>query len=271
MTCFNREHFIAESIESVLASGYDNFELLIVDDQSTDRTWAIAESYARKDSRVRVYRNTRNLGDYANRNQAASLAVGKYLKYVDSDDQIAPDALSRMVAGMERYPEAVLGVSAREIDRDIIQPELLTPREAFEQHFYGDGFLENGPLAMIIRRDAFDQIGGFSGRRMIGDIELWLKLAELFPVVRLPKKMVFWRQHDGQEFRQGFNLYLVDGLQVYAEAFQRDTCPLTRNERQTIFRRKKSTHLGLVYRYAVKSLAFSNALNLYRKVQQIQL
>ena len=79
MTSYNRENYIAEAIESVLASTYKNFELIIVDDRSKDRTVEIARSYESKDDRVKVYINEKNLGDYPNRNKAASYAKGFYI------------------------------------------------------------------------------------------------------------------------------------------------------------------------------------------------
>ncbi|MEJ0081053.1 MAG: glycosyltransferase family A protein [Puia sp.] len=90
MTCYNREKYIGEAIESVLASSYSNLELIIVDDHSSDDTVNIGRAYAEKDNRVNVYLNEKNLGDYPNRNKAASYARGEFLKYVDSDDYIYP-------------------------------------------------------------------------------------------------------------------------------------------------------------------------------------
>src|ERR1700748_2916719 len=86
MTAYNREKYIEEAIESVLASSYTNLELIIVDDCSKDNTVEIARSYEARDPRVKVFINEKNLGDYPNRNRAASLAKGEYIKYVDSDD-----------------------------------------------------------------------------------------------------------------------------------------------------------------------------------------
>ena len=86
MTSYNREKYIHEAIESVLASTYKNFELIIVDDGSTDSTLQIAYAYAKKNERIRVYNNEKNLGDYPNRNKAASYASGEYMMFVDSDE-----------------------------------------------------------------------------------------------------------------------------------------------------------------------------------------
>ena len=89
LTAYNRERYIVASIESVLAQSCGNFELVVVDDRSSDATLAIAREYERKDSRVRVHANERNLGDYGNRNFAASLA---------RCSSRSPDAPSRRIA-----------------------------------------------------------------------------------------------------------------------------------------------------------------------------
>src|SRR5690606_9160947 len=96
MTAYNREKFIADSIKSVLASDFTNFELIIVDDASTDQTVCIAQKFASEDERVRVIINEKNLGDYSNRNHAAKFARGSYIKYLDSDDYIYPHGLGTM-------------------------------------------------------------------------------------------------------------------------------------------------------------------------------
>ena len=88
MTAFNRGKYIAEAIESVLQSTYTNFELIIVDDCSTDDTFEIANSFFVKDRRIKLYKNEKNLGQFANRNYAISLSTGEYIKFLDSDDKL---------------------------------------------------------------------------------------------------------------------------------------------------------------------------------------
>src|SRR5258708_16190742 len=110
MTAYNREKYIAEAIESVMASTYVNFELIILDDCSKDKTVEIARKYETRDKRIRVYVNEENLGDYPNRNQAASYANGKYLKYLDSDDIIYYFGLDVMVNSMEKFPKPVISI-----------------------------------------------------------------------------------------------------------------------------------------------------------------
>ena len=105
-TCYNREAYLADCIESVLDGHYQDFELIIVDDQSKDGSLEIARRYAARDGRVKVHLNEVNLGDYPNRNKAASLARGKYIKFLDADDMHGKWAMDIMVDAMERFPDA---------------------------------------------------------------------------------------------------------------------------------------------------------------------
>ena len=229
MTAYNREQFIAEAIESVLASTFTNFELIIVDDCSTDKTIEIAKKFEMIDSRVKVYKNDNNLGDYLNRNMSASFAKGKYLKYLDADDLIYPHGLEVMVAAMEKYPNAVLGIQSNK--REDVEPYPISsmPAETFMEHYLGGGSLLSGPTGTIIKKEIFDSVGGFSGRRFIGDTELWLKLASKYEIVKFQPALIWWRTHEDQEIRKeiesfepSFSRYKLDRLYLSPEV-----CPLT--------------------------------------------
>ena len=199
MTSFNREKYIAEAIESVLASTYQNFELIVVDDRSRDNTVKIAMSYAEKDKRVKVYINEINLGDYPNRNKAASYAKGKYLKYVDADDLIYPWGLQILVEMMECYPDAGFGLCS--LDQNIHEPFpiLLTPAEAYNYHYFGPGLFNKSPLSAIIKRDVFIKEEGFKSIRMAGDFEMWHRLAKKYPVIMMLHGIIWYRKHAEQE------------------------------------------------------------------------
>ena len=198
MTAYNREDYIAEAIESVLAQTMQGLELVIVDDGSTDHTVDIARRYT-DDPRVRLHFNEKNLGDYPNRNRAAELAVGRYLKYLDADDLIYPHALAVMVEAMEKWPIAALGLSWNVTDPPQPYPFISSPAAVYRAHYLGRSFLGVGPSAAILRRDAFEAVGGFTGRQFIGDSELWLKLAARWPLLSLPPALIWWRRHEGQQ------------------------------------------------------------------------
>lgn len=197
-TCYNRERYIAAAIESVLASTFRDFEYLIVDDCSTDRTVPIARDFALQDPRIRVYINDRNLGDYPNRNKAVSHALGEYVKFVDSDDLLYPHGLQVMMESMRKFPDAGLGLS-RPPDKERPFPVCLTPTESYRRHYFESGLFSNSPLSAVIKREAFHAVGGFSGKRFLGDTELWHRLARRFPTVLMPMGLTWWRDHGEQE------------------------------------------------------------------------
>jgi glycosyltransferase involved in cell wall biosynthesis len=231
MTAYNRETLLAEAIESVLASTLQDFELIVVDDGSTDRSFEIAQSYAASDARIRAFRNERNLGDYLNRNRAARFARGTYLKYLDSDDLIYPWGLGAMVACMKRFPEAGLGLSAV-ADPHRPHPTLLSPREAYLEHFTRRDLLGRAPGSAIIRREAFETLGGFTGLRQVGDFEFWLMMVARYPLVTMPRDLVWDRTHGQQEqFADDDIEKLGMRHRLAVAALQGEQCPLTEEER----------------------------------------
>ena len=192
MTSYNHEQYIGEAIASVLASTFTDFELIIVDDCSRDHTPVIARQYARTDCRIHVWTNEKTLGDYPNRNRAASYATGTYLKYLDADDLLYPHSLATFVSSMESHPDAAVGLSSYVVQHTSPFPLYFPQGEAFHYHFFTQGFLDCGPSGTIIRRETFAEQGGFSGKRMIGDTELWMKIAASHPVIIVPPGLFFF-------------------------------------------------------------------------------
>jgi glycosyltransferase involved in cell wall biosynthesis len=234
MTSYNREKYIGEAIESVLASTYKNFELIICDDRSQDKTVEIARQFADKDERISLYINETNLGDYPNRNKVASYAVGKYLKYQDSDDLIYPHSLQIMVDALERFPEAAFAFCGNETqDNASPYPIMYTSYEAYKTHFFAAGGLfYAGPVGTIIRRTAFEEAGRFSGRRYIGDGEMWMKFALKYPIVKIQPGLIWWRTHPGQEFSMGSQEYALLRYELDKEILTHPLCPLNEKERR---------------------------------------
>lgn len=252
MTAYNRENFIGDAIKSVLASTFTDFELIIVDDKSTDRTAKIASEYAKKDPRIQVHINDINLGDYPNRNRAASFAKGAYIKFVDSDDLIYPWGLQILVATMEAHPTAGYGLCSIEQDAERIFPFQLSPEEAYLRHYRGKYIFHKAPLSSIIRRSAFRNVQGFSGARMIGDMELWHRLSSKYPVVLMPHGLVWYRDHSGGESQiVRDNLWMQ--LRYVAKSFEyfRAHCPdLDAADRTSIFKHLRTRQA----RFILKSL-----------------
>ena len=148
MITYNTEKFIARAIDSVLAQTYKNFELLIVDDGSTDRTKKIIDSYS--DSRIRyIYKPHKNR--WSGTNVAIAQAKGQYIITVDSDDFMAADYIEKMVACAQRHPEI-----------DYFYPACLTITDAADNPTGGRwdylDFLDNTILPHFLFENAFSPI-----------------------------------------------------------------------------------------------------------------
>lgn len=98
---YNCEKYISQTIESVLAQTYSNWELIIVDDCSTDKSYQIALDYASKDKRIKVIKNDTNSGAAISRNKALDIAKGEYISFLDSDDLWEPDKLEKQLQFMK--------------------------------------------------------------------------------------------------------------------------------------------------------------------------
>jgi len=269
MTAFNREKYIQFAIESVLAQNFSDFELIIVDDCSTDNTVEIIRGICMKDFRIKLFINEHNLGDYANRNIAASYASGKYLKYVDSDDYLYKDSLSIMVDCMDKFPTAAYAFSFRynQIDQNPF-PILFSPHQAFTQHFFKEGFFYAGPGSSIIRRDKFMEIGGFSGKQYVGDFELWMKLSAQYDCAVFQPGLLWWRKHEGHEFQLGEdgNHYLINNFYLVEHHLALNTCPLNKTEKELAFLIQKSNYIrNILHNYIYKNLKINALYSLLRQ------
>ncbi len=114
---YNGERFLEQAIDSVLNGSFQDFEMIISDNCSTDRTESIARDYASRDQRIRYVRNDRNVGPVANFNQAFDLSRGDYFKWLAYDDLCGPDLLVRCVAVLDDDPSIAL-CSARFVEID---------------------------------------------------------------------------------------------------------------------------------------------------------
>ena len=178
---YNTAEFLGECIESVLAQTYRSFEYVLVDNQSTDGSAAIAARYATKDSRIRVVRNTEFVGQVANYNGALRQVdpAAAYVKIVQADDSIFPDCLERMVEVGEINPTATIITSYRLKGTEIcgsgvdLRTTCIPGREAARMHLLDGKFLFGSPTTVMYRADLLRQRNHFySEGSMHEDTEL---------------------------------------------------------------------------------------------------
>ena len=245
VTVYNRADFLRAALDSILRSSMTDFEVIVVDDCSSDGSLEIARDLAMVDSRLRPFQNDSNLGDYGNRNKAASLARGKYLKYVDSDDLLYPHSLQVMVDAMDRDTNVALALSHSLPEDDEPYPWILAPAESYRKHFLGRGCFGCGPTGAIINRTAFEQLGGFRKEwGVLADLDLWLRMAAKWPVALLPPGLVWWRRHAGQEFtgNDAQLVYLQRGFELASASLTSDACPMAIDEKMSAERMLRRIH-----------------------------
>ena len=137
MPCYNTEKYIEKAVQSVLDQTYRNFELIIIDDDSTDKTWEIIEQYAKKDFRVICTRKTENeKGISKSMNKGIEMARGEYITRMDSDDIIIPEKIFRQVQFLDKNEEyGVCSVNIAMMDNlgniynENVYPEQKVPSE----------------------------------------------------------------------------------------------------------------------------------------------
>lgn len=202
---FNTEKYLAQCIESVLSQTYRNFEYVIVDNQSTDRSLEIAQWYAVRDSRVRVHRNEAFLAQMPNWNHALRLIsdVSAYCKVVHADDWIFPDCIEEMVGCATRNPSVGL-VGAYRLDENRVNLDGLSypshctsGREIARMHLLGKVFVFGAPTSLLIRsdivraRDAF-----YEENNPHADIDACLETLRVSDFGFVHKVLTFTRRHN---------------------------------------------------------------------------
>ncbi len=214
MTAYNREQYIGEAIESVLSNSYQNFELIIVDDGSKDQTVNIAKSYADKDSRIKVFVNQKNLGDYPNRNKAASYASGEFMMYVDSDDKLNTDTINRILSSVADVTSLNFAMYWAHSNDTFI----LNGKDALDKHFNEQQFLYMGPGGTFIRRSFFNSIGCYPVKYgPANDMYFNLKACCNSDIHLFPFDFIYYRIHAGQEINNTYG-YLYNNYNYMRDA-----------------------------------------------------
>lgn len=195
MAAYNTERYIAQAIQSILNQTYSNFELLIVDDCSSDNT--VNEIMKFHDSRIKLLQNQINQGVVITRNRALQEATGDFIAIMDSDDIAIPDRLQLLIDEFIKRPElALIGGHA-----DVIDPQGIPTGQKFKvetdpdllRHllFFGNNFTHS---SVMIRMDIFREFNGYR-IPLAEDYDLFLRISTKYPVANLDKCLLLYRDH----------------------------------------------------------------------------
>ncbi|MCD8503278.1 MAG: glycosyltransferase [Bacillaceae bacterium] len=174
---FNSARFIAEAIESVIAQTYSNWEMIIVDDCSTDQTVETVKKYVEKDSRIKLVQLANNSGPAVARNTAMKQAKGQYLAFLDSDDQWLPEKLGKQLTFMQDNDIAFSFTKYMSIDE--VGEEVGSVEEIPEQTSYHQLLKGNMIGCLTVMLDV-TKVGSIEmvNIRTRQDYVLWLQLAK---------------------------------------------------------------------------------------------
>ena len=225
MTTYNGEHFIAESIDSVLGQSFGDFELIVVDDNSTDNTRAILARYG--DPRIRILHNATNLGVVGARNRGFAVLRGAYVATLDHDDLWVPTRLRAGVDCLDGNPGTVLVATRTKV---LVDGSLGAPARTFSGispllfHWI---LLMTCPVvysSLLFRGDAARRDDGTFLRpdlRYADDHELMLRLASAGRVEVLDEGLTIYRVHGANTTRRVYDEMHLKAVTMLTEAYAR--------------------------------------------------
>ena len=211
MPIYNGEHFLPQTLDSLLTQTYKDFELIISDNASSDRTQEICQHYAAQDSRVRYLRQSANLGASQNFNYVFEQASGEYFKWAAHDDLCAPEYLARCVEVLDRDPQVILCYTqAQAIDEEgqVVRQYVAKPNLESSQAYirYVESLTDDRDITVVpivifglIRRDVLAKtplIGNYASSDgvLLGELALHGRFHEV------PECLFSYRHHAEQSW-----------------------------------------------------------------------
>lgn len=196
MSVYNEEQHVSQAMESILNQTFNDFEFIIVNDGSVDKTYEIIERYAEKDKRVRVINHEKREGQAKSLNDGIKIAKGKYIARMDADDISLPERLEKQVKFMGSHPEVgVLGTYYKEIDNSgKILPRKQNP-STWEQ--IKKALFYYNPVchpSVMMRKELILEVGGYDEKFSIGqDYDLFSRLISKTKIENLPEFLIIHR------------------------------------------------------------------------------
>ncbi|MGD1805914.1 glycosyltransferase [Dapis sp. BLCC M126] len=195
---YNAEKTIQETIESVINQSFSDWELIVVNDGSQDRTVEVVDQI--KDPRIKVF-SYPNTGVSASRNRGFDKSVGEFISFLDADDLWTPDKLESQLNALCSHPEVAVAYSWTDyIDESghfLFPGQHATLNGKIYSQILVKFFLENGSN-MLVRREAFLKVGGFKEALFMGeDWECCISLAKEYEFVAVPRPQILYRQSTG--------------------------------------------------------------------------
>jgi len=198
MPAYNAEKYVGLAIESILNQSYKNFEFIVIDDASSDKTTEIIRTFQKKDQRIIVIINKKNIGVTKSLNKAVKRARGKYIIRMDADDWAYPERFALQVNLMEHHPDVVVSGSYIEVcDKNLetkyIRKYKLDDASIRKHLFRYSPFAHPATIWMgeVLRRERYDE-----RIRICQDYELYFRVGKIGKFMNLDESLLKLRMHD---------------------------------------------------------------------------
>lgn len=201
---YNYGKYIGQTIQSILNQTYTDFELIIVDDGSTDNSMEVIDSF--KDSRIKVYENEKNMGMTANWNRCVDLATGDYIAIFHSDDLYHEKIIEYEVELLSSKDVHIVGTRAM---RDSIPPEEIELKYSMYSHLDFLKFLFTGNTlvcpSVMMKKEVYEDIGKYKeGLVFVEDCEFYLRAAVDHGFVKIEHPLMWYRHQTEKSFEGSF-------------------------------------------------------------------
>lgn len=200
---YNAENFLSLTCNSVLQQTWQKWELILVDDCSTDGSSGIMRNYAAQDDRVKCIYLNKNGGAARARNQGIKVARGEFIAFLDADDLWAPQKLEKQLGAFDdRTTLGLVATNGSMFDNNGVSPNLMVQPEKIQRGSISlADFIVKGLLlvtsSVMVKAECFSKCGVFKEIYAIGeDYELWMRIIRNFEVEFLDERLFFYRKHD---------------------------------------------------------------------------
>lgn len=211
-----------KSIESVLSQTFSDFEFIICDDGSSDKTYDILSEYAELDSRIKLIRNEQNLGLAASLNKCIDIAQGDFIARHDCDDYSAPERIEKQLSYMLAHPDvSLLGTASYLFDEDGVFDEEHFPLEVTNQDFLFTSPYKHG--SVMFRKDVLIKAGGYRVAKetyRTEDYDLFMTLQTFAKGKNLDEPLYYFCDNRGTKNRRKYK-YRIDEAKVRAKGFKK--------------------------------------------------
>lgn len=234
---YNGQKYLRESIESILKQTYEDYELIIVNDASTDHTLEIAAEYAAKDSRIRVFSNDHNSKLPQSLNNGFAQASGEFYTWTSDDNVMLPDCLERMVETFREHPEVDLIYGKQAF---IDESGKITGHRKYPKDMDDIYIRDIVGACFMYRKKVQEKLGGYDiSKFLVEDYDFWLRAYEQFRFYYLPEELYLYRNHPGSLTSRRTEDQKQAVIQLLQDALQRISDP----------KKRVKIEAGLSYQY----------------------